>query len=110
MSTDINQLEKEINSYRAKTGTGRKSDSALESGVDESVEARFPGASVQVGGTRRGDDPAIPDEEGGGLHRATGKQTRASDFEGPGGPDDKVRIDEYEHPGDQNPVRGEATL
>jgi hypothetical protein len=47
--------------------------SAVDSGVNENVEANFPGASVQVGGTKRGENPSIPDEEGGEINKSTGQ-------------------------------------
>ncbi|WVQ74262.1 hypothetical protein IAR50_003859 [Cryptococcus sp. DSM 104548] len=100
----INQNEASINSYGAKTGNVRQSDSTLESGVNENVTSQFPGATVQVGGTGRGENPPIPDEEGGGLNPATGHQTKASDFEGAGGPEEKQEQTAYERPGDQNVI------
>lgn len=90
----IRQNEQAINSYTAKTGAGRQSDSsmlffslgkhgrhkcltvvlsAVDSGVNEQVTAQFPGSTVQVGGTKRGENPPIPDEEGGGLNPGTGQ-------------------------------------
>lgn len=46
---------------------------ALESGVNEGVEADFPGATVQIGGARRGENPVIPDEDGGEINKSTGQ-------------------------------------
>lgn len=90
----IRQNEQAINSYSAKTGAGKQSDSstlllfhqttwltkpltrallAVDSGVNEQVTAQFPGSTVQVGGTKRGENPPIPDEEGGGINPGTGQ-------------------------------------
>lgn len=43
--------------------------SALESGVDQSVENKFPGATVSYGSeaSGAGDDRVIPVEEGGDI-------------------------------------------
>jgi hypothetical protein len=38
---------------------------AADSGVNENVTSQFPGSTVQVGGTKRGENPTIPVEEGG---------------------------------------------
>lgn len=38
---------------------------AEDSGVNENVTSQFPGSTVQVGGTKRGENPTIPVEEGG---------------------------------------------
>jgi hypothetical protein len=46
---------------------------ANESGVNEGVTSQFPGSTVQVGGTKRGENPTIPDEEGGELNKASGR-------------------------------------
>lgn len=79
--------EWDLNSYQAKQGVGRKSDSsmsrllgtqkqiliadtgaALESGVDEMVEKRFPHTSVKAGpevDARGSNRQPLPEEEGG---------------------------------------------
>ena len=44
-----------------------------DSGVNENVTAKFPGSTVQVGGTKRGEDPVIPDEEGGEIFKGSGR-------------------------------------
>lgn len=41
--------------------------------MNENVTAEFPGSTVQVGGTKRGENPVIPDEEGGELNKAAGR-------------------------------------
>ncbi|WRT64456.1 uncharacterized protein IL334_001388 [Kwoniella shivajii] len=100
---DIRKAEESINSAQARTGSGQsQSDSTVDSGVNENVTSQFPGSTVQVGGTKRGDNPVIPDEEGGEKSKVTGRQTRANDFEGEGGPEDKVAAAENDRPGDQD--------
>lgn len=46
---------------------------AIESGVNEGVTSQFPGSTVQVGGTLRGENPTLPDEAGGEFNKASGK-------------------------------------
>ena len=41
--------------------------------MNEDVEAEFPGSTVQVGGTRRGENPVIPDEDGGEFNKFAGR-------------------------------------
>ena len=48
-------------------------DVAADSGVNENVTSQFPGSTVQVGGTLRGENPPIPDEQGGEINRLTGQ-------------------------------------
>ncbi|WVR04889.1 hypothetical protein IAU60_001901 [Kwoniella sp. DSM 27419] len=99
----ISAAEQSINSSAAKQGGGRQSDSANESGVNEGVTAQFPGSTVQVGGTKRGENPTIPPEEGGDdVNKVTGRPTKANDFEGVGGPEDKAQDAIYDRPGDQD--------
>lgn len=81
------RAEKDLNSYQAKQGLGRKSDSsmlvsfpplskhpltdliALESGVDEMVDKKFPQATTVKygpGSTASGSDHRpVPEDEGG---------------------------------------------
>ncbi len=49
---------------------------ATDSGVDTSVENKFPGSDVKVGSSASGagDNREIPVEEGGDLNKATGQQ------------------------------------
>ncbi|KAH6674197.1 hypothetical protein B0J14DRAFT_653507 [Halenospora varia] len=73
---------------------------ANESGVDQSVENRFPGASVTYGSAASGggDNREIPESEGDvGKH---GQPTKARDFEGTGGPEDEADIARRERGGD----------
>ncbi|WVW78080.1 hypothetical protein I302_100031 [Kwoniella bestiolae CBS 10118] len=100
---EIRKLEASINSAQAISGSGKnQSDSTIDSGVNENVTSQFPGSTVQIGGSGRGENPIIPDEEGGEQSKLTGRQTHANDFEGSGGPEDKVREAEADRPGDQD--------
>lgn len=72
---------------------------ALESGIDESATTKFPGATVSTGPRDE-----IPESEGGSI-LPSGKPTKASDFEGVGGPEDKARLKEQERGGDDE-IRG----
>ena len=49
--------------------------SAAESGIDQSVIGKFPGATATAGSSASGagDNREIPVEEGGGIQRGTGK-------------------------------------
>nr|XP_031861009.1 uncharacterized protein CI109_003369 [Kwoniella shandongensis]KAA5528081.1 hypothetical protein CI109_003369 [Kwoniella shandongensis] len=99
----IQASEAAINSHQAKSGSGRgQSDSTADSGVNENVTSQFPGSTVQVGGTKRGENPTIPDEEGGEKSKTTGRQTKANDFEGVGGPEDKAKQAVEDRPGDDD--------
>lgn len=69
---------------------------ARESGIDESATTKFPGATVKVGGNRE-----IPPEEGGDI-KASGQTTKAGDFEGVGGPEDKARLYAQQNPGNDD--------
>lgn len=75
---------------------------AQESGVNENVEAKFPGAEVKVGGQGASDNRQIPLSEGGDIDPVTGKQTKAADFQGVGGPEDKAAIDREVRGGDND--------
>ena len=76
------------------------STSATESGVDENQASRFAGGSVTYGSAASGagDNREIPVEEGGSIDDK-GRATKARDFEGAGGPEDKARIYADEQPG-----------
>ncbi|KUJ11820.1 uncharacterized protein LY89DRAFT_593649 [Mollisia scopiformis] len=101
------QAERELNSHQAKQGGYNNSDSANESGVNEGVETRFPGASVTYGSAASGagDNREIPVEEGGDILKGSGQPTKARDFEAVGGPEDKSEFDRVERGGDDD-VRG----
>ncbi|KAL9114786.1 MAG: hypothetical protein Q9227_001466 [Pyrenula ochraceoflavens] len=83
---------------------------ALESGVDVARAEKFPGGSVTYGSAAsgRGDNREIPVEEGGDIQRGTGRTTKAADFEGEGGPEDKLRRKIDEQPGDDE-IRGNVS-
>lgn len=76
---------------------------ANESGVNESVENRFPGAKVTYGSAASGagDNREIPVEEGGDILKS-GQPTKARDFEGVGGPEDKSELGRIERGGDDD--------
>ncbi|KAL8793629.1 MAG: hypothetical protein Q9195_003781 [Heterodermia aff. obscurata] len=100
------QAERDLNSSAMKQGDGRNqrydnSTSAVESGIDESAVRKFPGAEVTVGSAASGagDNREIPVEEGGDINRATGQPTKARDFEGEGGPEDKAAAYAEANPG-----------
>lgn len=107
---------------------------ATESGVDEGVTRKFPGAEVTIGSAASGagDNREIPLSEGGDINPATGKYvhrdshqqhlpdfdtyqnaddlapdrpSKARDFEGVGGPEDKAQAYAEAH-GGENDVRG----
>ncbi|PYI13914.1 hypothetical protein BO86DRAFT_455029 [Aspergillus japonicus CBS 114.51] len=95
--------EKDLNSYQAKQGLGKKSDSTLESGIDEMVERKFEtgvrtGREALATGSNR---KPIPEDEG-GSRDDRGRLAPAEAFEGPGGPEDKVKLDSERRPGDQD--------
>ncbi|KAK8207891.1 hypothetical protein M8818_004144 [Zalaria obscura] len=97
------QAERDLNSHAAKHGHDADrsanhgkgaSDSTAESGVDERGAQRFPGGDVTYGSAASGagDNREIPEEEGGHINPVTGQPTKARDFEGAGGPEDKARL------------------
>ncbi|TVY36947.1 hypothetical protein LSUB1_G004789 [Lachnellula subtilissima] len=94
------QAERELNSHQAKQGYST-SDSATESGVDASVESRFPGANVVYGSAASGagGNREIPPQEGGTI-TSSGQPTKARDFEGVGGPVDKAVLEASERGGE----------
>jgi hypothetical protein len=71
----LNQLRQHANTV----------STALESGVDESVSNKFPGADVTVGSTGASNNQRIPLSEGGDIDPSTGKLHKASAYEGAGG-------------------------
>ena len=95
-----------------------------ESGVNEAVTTKFPGSEVKVGSAASGagDNREIPLDEGGDIDRKTGRYvgtwkylpnmvlliskfnvlhrpTKARDFEGEGGPEDKAALYAEANPG-----------
>ncbi|KAJ5678872.1 hypothetical protein N7462_007116 [Penicillium macrosclerotiorum] len=97
--------EKDLNSYQAKQGLGRKSDSVLESGVDEMVDQRFSesrGVKYGPGATASGSDHRKVPEDEGGTRDDRGRLPTAKHFQGPGGPEDNIKADSENRTGDQN--------
>jgi len=106
-SSKFPHLEKKKNSSTPFPPQPRKTNiplppTAQESGVNENVEKKFPGAEVKIGGQGASDNRQIPVSEGGDINPVTGKQTKAADFEGVGGPEDKAAIDREVRPGDND--------
>ncbi|CZR59872.1 uncharacterized protein PAC_09766 [Phialocephala subalpina] len=97
------QAKRELNSHQAKQGGYNNSDSTSESGINEAATSRFPGASVTYGSAASGagDNREIPIEEGGDP-LGSGQPTKARDFEGVGGPEDKSALDRENRGGDDD--------
>ncbi|OJD14578.1 hypothetical protein AJ78_05096 [Emergomyces pasteurianus Ep9510] len=110
MSREAYQAERDLNTYQAKTGRGQEgvSDSAAESGVDANVEYKFPGSQVKYGpgATASGSDHRIIPPEEGGRYDDRGHLTKGKDFLGQGGPEDKMRMETENRPGDQDTATG----
>ncbi|KAL4978857.1 hypothetical protein BDW66DRAFT_128911 [Aspergillus desertorum] len=99
-SSEANRLaaraEQDLNSYEAKQGLGPKSDSTLDSGVNEFADRKFN----QPTGVRYGreavatasDRKPISEDEG-GIRDDRGRLAQAQGFEGKGGPEDKVNLE-----------------
>ncbi|KAH6855432.1 hypothetical protein B0I37DRAFT_442279 [Chaetomium sp. MPI-CAGE-AT-0009] len=87
------QAERDLNTYQSKTGTGKGRASGLQdSGVSDTVERKFPGATVKAGEdlvTNRSYDRPIPTDEG-GVVDDKGRPVRGSAYEGAGGPEEKT--------------------
>ncbi|KAK3290271.1 uncharacterized protein B0H64DRAFT_479294 [Chaetomium fimeti] len=87
------QAERDLNTYQSKTGTGKGRTAGLDDyGVNETVDKKFPGATVKVGEnlvTNRSYDRPIPTDEGGDVDDK-GHFVRGSAYEGAGGPEDKT--------------------
>ncbi|CAI7598805.1 unnamed protein product [Penicillium glandicola] len=83
--------EKDLNSHQAKQGRAKKSDSTLESGVDEMVDQRFSqptGVKYGPGSAASGSDRLVIPEDEGGVRDDRNRLARAGQFEGTGGPED----------------------
>ncbi|KAJ5179512.1 hypothetical protein N7492_002722 [Penicillium capsulatum] len=98
--------EKDLNSYQAKQGLGPKSDSTLESGVNEMVDQRFADAGAGVkygpGSTASGSDHRIVPEDEGGTRDDRGRLPEAKHFTGVGGPEDSIKQESENRGGDQD--------
>ncbi|KAI9931836.1 hypothetical protein ASPWEDRAFT_180879 [Aspergillus wentii DTO 134E9] len=102
------QAEKDLNSYQAKQGLGPKSDSTAESGVNEMVDKKFSqptGVATGPGAVPTGSDRKPIREEEGGVRDDRGRLAPAEDYEGPGGPEDKVKIQTETRGGDQDNLK-----
>ncbi|KAI1467100.1 uncharacterized protein F4812DRAFT_459946 [Daldinia caldariorum] len=100
MNRIAEQSEREVNTYEAKTGANRTAPSD-EAGVDTRVEKKFQGANVRYNPelcTNASWNKRIPPEEGGVLD-ARGRVSRGEHFEGEGGPEDKLAIEQREFGG-----------
>jgi hypothetical protein len=96
--------EKDLNSYQAKQGLGKKSDSTLESGVNEMVENKFEqpaGLKYGPGATASGSDHRVIPEDEGGTRDDRNRLPKAGQFKGTGGPEDDVKIQAESRGGDQ---------
>lgn len=124
------QAERDLNTYEAKTGAGKKSVND-EAGVDTRVENKFPGAEVRYDddlSTSASYNKRIPPQEGGEVD-ARGRyvplftnllpyfpspaqktktnmifhsQTRGEHFEGAGGPEEKLAQQQQDFGGHDN--------
>ncbi|KLJ05627.1 hypothetical protein EMPG_09336 [Blastomyces silverae] len=110
MSQEAYQAERDLNTYQAKTGRAKEGPQnlAAESGVEASVEYKFPGSQVKYGpgSTASGSDHRIIPPEEGGRYDDRGHVTKGEDFLGQGGPEDKLRMDTENRPGDQDTATG----
>ncbi|KAJ4404316.1 hypothetical protein N0V91_006010 [Didymella pomorum] len=89
LNSRANVQGRDPNTANPKHGAG-VSDSARESGIDESAVNKFPGATVTVGSgaSGAGNNRDIPLSEGGDINPATGQLYKAGDFEkGVGAPE-----------------------
>lgn len=57
---------------------------------------------MKIGGQGASDNRQIPLSEGGSINPETGKQTKAADFQGTGGPEDKAALAAEQRPGDDD--------
>ncbi|OGE58397.1 hypothetical protein PENARI_c001G07731 [Penicillium arizonense] len=98
------KAENDLNTYQAKQGLGKKSDSTLESGVDEMVNQRFSeptGVKYGPGSTASGSDHRkIPEDEG-GTRDDRDRLPKAEHFQGDDGPETGVKQYSENRPGDQ---------
>ncbi|KAE8152146.1 hypothetical protein BDV25DRAFT_151647 [Aspergillus avenaceus] len=99
------RAEQDLNTYQAKQGLGKKSDSVLESNIDERADLKFREATgIKTGreaGATGSNRKPIPEDEG-GVRDSRGRLAPAGEFEGYGGPEDKVKLDSERRPGDQD--------
>jgi len=101
------QAEEDLNSPSSKTGTRQNpSDSTIDSGIDTAATNKSPpGAATATYGSAAsgaGGNREIPASEGGGEDPTTGRALKARDFEGEGGPEDKVAREADDAGGDDD--------
>ncbi|KAL4899947.1 hypothetical protein BDW74DRAFT_162747 [Aspergillus multicolor] len=90
------RAEQDLNSYQAKQGLGPKSDSTLESGVNEFAGRKFDqptGVRYGRDAVATGSDRKPINEDEGGIRDDRGRLAQAKGFEGHGGPEDKVDLE-----------------
>ncbi|PIG85553.1 hypothetical protein AARAC_007741 [Aspergillus arachidicola] len=99
------RAEQDLNSYQMKQGLGPKSDSVLESNIDERADKKFrESTGIKTGreaGATGSNRKPIPEDEG-GTRDSRGRLAPASEYEGTGGPEDKVKLESERRPGDQD--------
>ncbi|KEY77157.1 hypothetical protein BA78_7591 [Aspergillus fumigatus] len=98
------ETENDLNTYQAKQGLGRKSDSTVKSGVNAMVDRKFGDTGIKIGreaGASSSDRKPIPEDEG-GSRDDRGRISKAGQFQGSGGPEDKVKIESQRRPGDDD--------
>jgi hypothetical protein len=76
---------------------------ATDSGIDESVTAKFPGSTVEYG-SGASNNRTIPESEGGSTNPATGKPFKAGDYAkgGVGAPEARDEAYAKNHGGEDN--------
>ncbi|CAM1500492.1 Fc.00g096540.m01.CDS01 [Cosmosporella sp. VM-42] len=92
--------ERDLNTYQSKTGNARP-QGLDDAGVNSYAEKKFENAGVEYGdelSTNRGYNKRIPESD---VLDDRGRQTRGEQFEGEGGPEDKVSRS-YQEQGGQN--------
>ncbi|OAT02632.1 hypothetical protein, variant [Blastomyces dermatitidis ER-3] len=112
MSQEAYQAERDLNTYQAKTGRAKEGVSDTKSGVDASVEYKFPGSQVKYGpgSTASGSDHRIIPPEEGGRYDDRGHLTKGEDFLGQGGSEDTLRMETESRSGDQDTATGRMPL
>ncbi|KAH1555548.1 hypothetical protein KXX57_003227 [Aspergillus fumigatus] len=98
------ETENDLNTYQAKQGLGRKSDSTVKSGVNAMVDRKFGDTGIKIGreaGASSSDRKPIPEDEG-GSRDDRGRISKAGQFQGSGGPEDKVKIESQRRPVDDD--------
>ncbi|KAK4169747.1 hypothetical protein QBC43DRAFT_365413 [Cladorrhinum sp. PSN259] len=102
--------ERDLNSYSAKTGSGKHHIPGFDDTAINDNQKKFPGSTLKVGDeviTSASYNRRIPGEEGGDVDD-TGRWIHGSAYEGVGGPEDKTAHIYQHNPGkiDEETVRG----